>query len=114
MQYCLFCKIINKEIKSDIVYENDDVLIFKDINPRAPVHLLAVPKKHIDSIVDIDKLASGEVYALMTSISKIAKELGLTDSGFRVVANTGNAAGQAVNHLHFHILGKRNFNWPPG
>jgi len=114
MEDCLFCKIINKEIKSEIIYESENVLVFKDINPHAPVHLLAVPKKHIGSIAEIDKLDAGQVYELLSVISKLAKDLGLDRSGFRVVTNTGNSAGQSVNHLHFHILGKRNFKWPPG
>ena len=114
MEGCLFCKIINKEIKSEIIYESDNVLVFKDINPHAPVHLLAVPKKHVSSIVEIDKLDSKHAVELLSVIAKTAKDLGLDKSGFRVVANTGSSAGQSVNHLHFHILGKRNFKWPPG
>ncbi|MBN1298094.1 MAG: histidine triad nucleotide-binding protein [Actinobacteria bacterium] len=114
MKDCLFCKIINKEIKSDIIYENENVVVFKDINPQAPVHLLLVPKQHISSIVQIDKLACDQICELVKSISKIAKELGLDSSGFRVVTNTGTSAGQSVDHLHFHIMGKRDFKWPPG
>ena len=114
MEDCLFCKIANKEIKSDIVYENDKVLVFRDINPQAPVHLLLIPKKHVSSIVDIDQLDCEEVFELLKTISVIAKETSLVKSGFRVVSNTGSSAGQSVNHLHFHILGKINFNWPPG
>jgi histidine triad (HIT) family protein len=114
MEDCLFCKIINKQIDSEIVYENDYVVIFKDINPKAPVHLLAVPKKHVRSIVEIDRLAQEELSGLLFSISKIARELDLDKEGFRVVTNTGISAGQSVDHLHFHILGNRKFNWPPG
>jgi histidine triad (HIT) family protein len=114
MENCLFCRIANKEIKSEIVYENEKVLVFKDINPQAPVHLLLIPKKHIASIIDIDKLECCEVFELLKTISIMAKEFNLEQPGFRVVSNTGSAAGQSVDHLHFHILGKRNFNWPPG
>jgi histidine triad (HIT) family protein len=114
MENCLFCRIANKEIKSEIVYENEKVLVFKDINPQAPVHFLLIPKKHITSIIDIDKLECSEVFELLKTISTIAKEFNLEKSGFRVVSNTGSSAGQSVDHLHFHILGKRNFNWPPG
>jgi histidine triad (HIT) family protein len=114
MEDCLFCKIINKEIKSEIIYESDNVLVFKDINPHAPVHLLAVPKKHISSITEIEKLGREQAFELLSVIAKTAKDLGLDSSGFRVVTNTGSSAGQSVNHLHFHILGKRNFKWPPG
>lgn len=114
MEDCLFCKIINKEIKSDIVFENDAVLIFKDISPQAPVHLLAVPKEHIESILEIEKLDCRILKELMEAISRIALEKGLDKDGFRVVINTGTGAGQSVNHLHFHILGKRKLTWPPG
>jgi len=114
MENCLFCKIANKEINSEIIYENDKVLVFKDINPQAPVHLLLIPKKHISSIVEIEEFDSDEITELFKAISKISKDLELDRSGFRVVTNTGASAGQSVSHLHFHILGKRNFNWPPG
>ncbi|HEY4663306.1 MAG TPA: histidine triad nucleotide-binding protein [Candidatus Humimicrobiaceae bacterium] len=114
MEDCLFCKIINKEIKSDIVFENDAVLIFKDVSPQAPVHLLAVPKEHIESILEIEKLDCRILKELMEAISRIALEKGLDKDGFRVVINTGTGAGQSVNHLHFHILGKRKLTWPPG
>ena len=114
MEDCLFCKIINKEIKSDIVFENDTVLIFKDISPQAPVHLLAVPKEHIESILEIEKLDCKILKEIMEAISRIALEKELDKDGFRVVINTGTGAGQSVNHLHFHILGKRRLTWPPG
>ena len=114
MEDCLFCKIINKEIKSSIVFENDNVLIFEDISPKAPVHLLAVPKKHIVSILEIEKLDSTVLKELMEAMSRVALEMGLDEEGFRIVTNTGSGAGQSVEHLHFHIMGKRKFNWPPG
>ncbi|MEA2015286.1 MAG: histidine triad nucleotide-binding protein [Actinomycetota bacterium] len=114
MEDCLFCKIIKGEVKSDIVFESDNVLIFKDISPEAPVHLIAIPKKHISSIMEIDKLDGSALRELMEAISKVAVEQGIDKDGFRVVTNTGSNAGQVVNHLHFHILGKRKFNWPPG
>ena len=114
MEDCLFCKIINKEIKSDIVFENDAVLIFKDISPQAPVHLLAVPKEHIESILEIEKLDCRLLKELMDAVSRVALENGLDKDGFRIVINTGIGAGQSVNHLHFHILGKRKLSWPPG
>jgi histidine triad (HIT) family protein len=114
MEECLFCKIINREIKSDIVFESDNILIFKDISPEAPVHLLAVPKKHITSILEIDKMDCGLIKELLEAISETAQKLELDREGFRVVTNTGSGAGQSVNHFHFHIMGKRKFNWPPG
>jgi len=114
MENCLFCKIVNKQINSEIVYENDDVLVFKDLYPKAPVHLLVIPKKHVSSIIEIEELNDKQANEILKTIAKIAKEMGLDRDGFRVVTNTGAAAGQSVDHLHFHILGKRSFNWPPG
>jgi len=114
MENCLFCKIVNKQINSEIIYENDDVLVFKDINPKAPVHLLLIPKEHVSSIMEIEELGDKQVNEIFRIIAKIAKDMGLDKDGFRVVVNTGASAGQSVDHLHFHILGKRSFNWPPG
>lgn len=111
---CLFCKIANKEIKGDLVYEDDEIVVFKDINPVAPVHLLAIPRQHISSIMEIDKLEDKLIAGILKVISKIAKEMNIDGDGFRVVTNTGDGAGQSVKHLHFHILGGRKFNWPPG
>jgi len=114
MEECLFCKIVRKEIKSDIVYENEHVIAFKDISPVSPVHLLLVPKKHISSIMEIDSLKDYEVKEIMKAIKTIAEENGLDKEGFRVVINMGPYGGQIVEHLHFHIMGKRKFEWPPG
>jgi histidine triad (HIT) family protein len=111
---CLFCKIANKEIKGDLVYEDDEIVVFKDINPVAPVHLLAIPRQHISSIMEIDKFEDKLIAGIFKVISKIAKEMNIDGDGFRVVTNTGDGAGQSVKHLHFHILGGRKFNWPPG
>ena len=114
MEDCLFCKIANKEIESDIVFENDRVMVFKDISPVAPVHLLVIPKKHISSIMEIDKMECSEIEEIMKTIVSIASDLGLEKNGFRVVTNIGPDGGQSVEHLHFHIMGKRKFAWPPG
>ena len=114
MENCLFCKIVNKQINSETVYENDDVLVFKDKYPKAPVHLLVIPKKHVSSIMEIEDLSDKQTSEMLKTIAKIAKEMELDREGFRVVTNTGASAGQSVDHLHFHILGKRSFNWPPG
>ncbi len=110
---CLFCKIAKKEIDSNTVLETEDVMVFKDIDPKAPVHLLAIPKQHIKSVMEVEKLAGGVLEEIFESIAKIAQDMDLAD-GFRVVTNTGRGAGQSVDHLHFHILGKRKFAWPPG
>lgn len=110
---CLFCKIIAGEIPSKKIYEDDKVYAFYDIDPKAPVHFLVVPKKHISAPSDItvsDELIIGHVYSV---IATLAKELGL-DKGYRVVANCGEEGGQTVGHLHFHVLAGRMLSWPPG
>ena len=114
MKDCLFCKIANKEIESDIVFEDDKVLAFKDISPAAPVHILVIPKIHIGSIMEIDKMEGPEIEGMVKTIVKVASDLGLEKNGFRIVTNIGDDGGQSVGHLHFHILGKRKFAWPPG
>lgn len=105
MENCIFCKIINKEIPAEIVYEDDKIIAFKDIHPITPVHVLVIPKKHIDSLIDIkeeDKELIGKIYIV---INKIAREKGIEQKGFRVIANCGQDGGQEVKHIHFHLLG---------
>ncbi len=111
---CIFCKIASKEISSNIVYEDDKVLAFHDINPQAPYHILVIPKKHIETLLELkeeDKDLIGHIYLV---INKIAKDLGFADRGYRVVVNCKEEAGQTVFHLHFHILAGRTMGWPPG
>ncbi len=105
MEDCLFCKIVNKEIPSSIVYEDDEILAFKDINPAAPVHILVVTKKHLESIKNIKKEDEILIGRIFTVINNIAVEQGIADSGYRVVTNSGRDSGQEVKHLHFHIIG---------
>lgn len=105
MDDCLFCKIIKEEIPSTKVYEDDEILAFRDINPLAPVHVLVIPKKHISSLVELqpeDEAIIGRIY---TTINKIAKQENVFESGFRVVVNCGENGGQEVKHLHFHLIG---------
>lgn len=105
MNDCVFCKIINKEIPANIVYEDEKILAFRDINPVAPVHILVIPKKHISSLVDLkedDEILVGKIY---TVINKITKQEGIDEKGFRVIVNCGEDGGQEVKHLHFHVLG---------
>ena len=102
---CIFCKIINKEISAEIVYEDDEIIGFRDINPVAPVHILVIPKKHISSLVDLkeeDEKVIGKIYSV---INKIAKEQGILEKGYRVIINCGDDGGQVVKHIHFHLLG---------
>lgn len=105
MSECIFCKIINKEIPSTVVYEDDQVLAFKDINPLAPVHVLVIPKKHIDSLNEVEPEDETLLGHTLVVMKKIAKELGVAESGYRVVNNCGQDGGQVVYHLHFHLLG---------
>ncbi len=105
MQDCIFCKIIAGEIPSKKVYEDEHVYAFYDINPQAPVHVLVIPKRHISSVAAIDAENAPVVAQVFCAIANIARELGLEEQGYRVVSNCGEAAGQTVFHLHFHILG---------
>ncbi|MCW8838208.1 MAG: histidine triad nucleotide-binding protein [Thiovulaceae bacterium] len=105
---CLFCKIINKEIPSNIVAENDNFLAFHDINPKAPVHILAIPKIHVDSFNEVD----GNTMNGMTDFIKdIASKMAIDKSGYRVITNIGDNGGQEVKHLHFHVLGGAKLKW---
>lgn len=104
MKDCLFCKIIKGEIPSNKVYEDEDVFAFTDINPQAPIHILVVPKKHIESAAKLEKEDEELVGKIFSAIKKIAEEKGFKDEGFRVINNCGEKAGQTVKHLHFHIL----------
>ncbi len=110
---CLFCKIINGEIPSNKVYEDDQVFAFRDIEPQAPTHILIIPKQHIKSAAEIDESNSTVVAHIFEVAAKIAKQEGL-DDGFRIVNNCGDIAGQTVKHLHFHLMGGREFGWPAG
>ncbi len=113
MSDCIFCKIAAGEIPSKKVYEDDTVLAFYDLEPQAPVHVLVIPKQHIPSAAAITPENSAVAAHIFEVIAKIAGELGLKE-GFRVVSNCGVSAGQSVPHLHFHLLGGRDFTWPPG
>ncbi len=107
---CLFCKIIKGQIPSSKVYEDDMVYAFKDINPMAPVHVLIVPKMHLSGMSDITAENSAVVAHIFEVASKLAKELGISENGYRVVSNCGADAGQTVFHLHFHLLGGKKLN----
>ncbi|MCM8899833.1 histidine triad nucleotide-binding protein [Caldicoprobacter algeriensis] len=114
MDGCIFCKIVDKQIPSRIVYEDDSILAFHDIDPKAPVHVLVIPKQHITSINEVTQENSQVIAHIFATMPKIAQQLGIKDSGYRVVVNCGKDAGQAVNHLHYHVLGGRSLTWPPG
>ncbi|MEG1952739.1 MAG: histidine triad nucleotide-binding protein [Hydrogenoanaerobacterium sp.] len=110
---CLFCKIAAGEIPSKKIYEDDELLAFYDIDPKAPVHFLVIPKEHIASADELTPKNSTVVAHAFVLIARLAKELGLKN-GYRIVNNCGEDAGQSVPHLHFHILGGRGLAWPPG
>jgi|TARA_B100001750_G_scaffold233060_1_gene232827 histidine triad (HIT) family protein len=114
MDDCLFCKMVSREIPSNIVFENDSVLAFRDIDPKAPTHILVIPKKHIQSINELgpdDQSLAGEI---LLAAKTIAKAEGIETSGFRTVFNTNDDGGQTVFHIHMHVLGGRRLSWPPG
>ena len=111
---CLFCKIVAGDIPADIVIENDDVVAFRDINPQAPTHVLIIPRRHISTINDLDEGDEQIVGKLFLAARDIAAAEGIADAGYRVVMNCNAAAGQTVFHIHLHLLGGREFSWPPG
>lgn len=111
---CIFCKIANGEVPSDKLYEDDDIIAFHDLSPQAPTHFLVIPKKHIPSANFVDKENSTLIAKIFEVIPKLAKEEGIFKKGYRIVNNIGEQGGQSVDHIHFHILGGRNLQWPPG
>lgn len=107
---CIFCKIANKEINTNLIYEDENVVAFNDLNPQAPVHFLVIPKKHYSSMNEIDSdNAFGEIFS---AVAKITKKLGIKE--YRTVVNTGASAGQTVFHIHVHVMSGREFGWPAG
>lgn len=114
MDECIFCKIINKEIPSKIVYEDKDILAFKDINPQAPTHILLIPREHFASLNAIPKKKKEILSSLLLKARQIAEEKGIAQSGYRIVLNTERDSGQEVFHIHLHLLGGRRMRWPPG
>jgi histidine triad (HIT) family protein len=114
MSTCLFCRIIRKEIPASIVYEDDRLLAFNDINPQAPLHALVVPKRHIDSLNALTPGDDGLVGEMIRRAAAIARDKGYADRGFRTIFNTNAEAGQTVFHIHLHVLAGRGLAWPPG
>lgn len=113
MSDCLFCKIVKKEIPCDLVLESENYLAFKDIDPKAPIHILVIPKKHFEDVIELSFQDLDLTAGLMEMVSRIAQSENL-EKGFRVVLNTGPDAGQSVQHVHAHVLGGRSLTWPPG
>ncbi len=109
---CIFCKIANKEISSNIIYEDNEILVFKDLEPVAPIHLLIIPKQHISSTCEITEENSKIIAHIFEKIPTLVQKLNLK-SGFRIVNNCGKDGGQTVQHLHFHLIGGKKLGWPP-
>lgn len=114
MADCLFCKMVSGEITPDTVYEDDDILAFKDINPQAPLHVLVIPKAHIATVNDLSDANAATVGRLFLTAKQIAADNDLTEPGYRLVMNCNADAGQTVFHIHLHLLGGRPMTWPPG
>ena len=114
MGNCLFCGIVSKKIPAKVLYEDERVLAFEDVNPQAPVHILIIPKKHIATALDIEKGDNELIGHLFQTANKIAGEKKIAERGFRLVLNTNPEAGQSVYHIHLHLLGGRHMHWPPG
>jgi len=111
---CLFCKILAGDIPADIIFESDDVIAFRDINPQAPTHALIIPRRHVATINDLEDGDETLIGNLFLAARKIAADEGIADAGYRVAMNCNEAAGQTVFHLHLHLLGGRRLAWPPG
>ena len=114
MENCIFCRIIDRQTRAKIVYEDESVVAFEDVNPQAPVHLLVVPRKHLPSLEEATPEDAPLLGRVFTVAAQLARERQLETRGYRTVINTGSWAGQSVDHLHVHVLGGRVFRWPPG
>ncbi|MDH5564132.1 MAG: histidine triad nucleotide-binding protein [Nitrospirota bacterium] len=114
MDDCVFCQIASGAIPAKVLYEDDQVMAFHDMNPQARVHVLVIPKRHMASLAEAQDSDTAVLGQVMLVCAKMAQECGIVESGYRVVANTGRSAGQSVFHLHLHVLGGRSFDWPPG
>ena len=114
MSDCLFCRIISKKTPAKIIYDDEAITAFEDVNPQAPVHTLIVPKKHLSTTLDIAEEDNELIGRLIRVASRIAMEKGIAERGFRLVMNTNPEAGQSVYHIHLHLLGGRPMRWPPG
>ena len=114
MSDCLFCKIANHELSSDIVFEDEKFVAFKDINPQAPVHILIIPKKHISTINDLKEENAGLIGEMVLIAKKLAKQNNISENGYRLIFNCNRDGGQMVYHIHLHLLGGRAMGWPPG
>lgn len=113
-QNCLFCRMVSGEIKPDVVFQDEAVLAFRDINPQAPVHVLVIPKRHIATLNDLEPGDGDLVEKMLLAAKEVARQTGVAEAGYRTVMNCNADAGQSVFHLHLHVLGGRIMSWPPG
>lgn len=111
---CIFCKIVRGELPSSILYQDGEVMAFKDIHPGAPTHVLLIPRRHINSAAEVTEADAPVVGHLIAVAAQLARDLGIAETGYRLVTNIGREGGQSVFHLHFHLMGGRPFSWPPG
>lgn len=111
---CIFCKIVKKEIPASLVYEDEHIIAFDDLHPKAPTHKLIIPRKHIATLNDIEENDTQLMGNLMYTAQRLAKQLGIAKEGYRVVMNCNAGGGQVVFHIHLHLIGGRSMNWPPG
>jgi histidine triad (HIT) family protein len=111
---CLFCAIVSGDIPADVVHRDDDAVAFRDIDPKAPVHVLVIPTSHCATVVELAHQDPARVGHLLSVAGDVARAEGVAESGYRIVTNTGPSAGQSVHHVHFHVLGGRDLTWPPG
>ena len=114
MTDCLFCRMVKGEIKPDVVYEDDEVLAFRDLNPQAPMHVLVIPKLHLATLNDLDDSHAALMGKLFLAARRVAEDAGLAERGYRTVINCNAEAGQSVYHIHLHVLAGRAMHWPPG
>ena len=114
MSDCLFCRIVDGEISTDIIYSDDHVMAFKDINPQAPIHALVIPRRHISTVAELDQDTAGIMDHLTRAANQIAQDEGILGNGYRLVINCNDDGGQAVYHIHMHVMGGRAMKWPPG
>jgi len=114
MSTCLFCRIVRKEIPASVIYEDDELMVFNDVNPQAPLHALVIPKRHIATLNDLSSADDALVGSMARRAAAVAGEKGYAESGFRTVFNTNAQAGQTVFHIHLHLLAGRGLSWPPG
>ncbi|MCH7619711.1 MAG: histidine triad nucleotide-binding protein [Candidatus Marinimicrobia bacterium] len=111
---CLFCKIVSEEIPADVLYKDETVVAFRDVNPQAPTHILIIPRQHIAYAADMNETHSDLLYNMFDTANSLASKEGIDAEGYRLVINNGRGAGQSVFHLHLHLLGGRPMHWPPG